>query len=290
MCATKRKRLAALVMAFVMMAFVTPQQARAESNYFDENRIYVKTLVIVIDTLGVGEDNIWMEFERLRKINHDAGETFGMDDGDWNYFTEVPYGLTPPLSLEQPGNYRLFIEGYIAAISGEYKWQRIFIYEDNLSLEPKVFGFHDEYRRTLPDEVTANDMPFDVNFVINGLNYGDFGRRIQVGLHGEIHWMECFMNCIDYETAVQQFYHKFGESHCVLENYLNSIGVTPDNNYLIDSDFWRGTGIKAYYINILTPEQQDVYNAYLLQKMREEFDLLPYLWRFFNYSPEQAAD
>jgi len=284
MCATVRKRLAALVMAFVTMVIIAPQTVRAGS-YFDENRIYVKTLVIVIDTLGVGEDNIWMEFERLRQIYHAAGETFVMDDGDWLYFTEVPHGFASPLNPDNPiEDFFTFVTGFIPTISSGLNWQRIFIYEDNHSLEPKVFGFHDK-QRTMPDKLTPIDEPYDVNFVVNGLNVGK-----QVGLHGEIHWMECFMNCIDYDAAIQRFYQKYGSCHAVLESYLDSIGVATDEIHRIDSERWHDAGLKAYFYHILTPRQQDTYNAYLLQKMREEFDLLPYLWRFFNYSPEQAAE
>jgi len=287
MCALRRKRLAALVMAFVMMALLTPQQVKA-SNYFDENRIFVKTLVIVIDTLGVGEDNIRIEFERLRQTYDDSGETFVMDDGDWLYLTQVPHGFASPLNPDNPiEDFYTFIRDFIPTISSGFNWQRIFIYEDNFSLEPKTFGRHGNNRTMLPDEISLVERRnlFDVNFTVNGLNVGK-----QVGLHGEIHWMECMMNCIDYETAISQVYQKYGSCHAVLESYLDSIGVATDGIYRIDSERWHDAGLRAYFYHILTPEQQDVYNAYLLQKMREEFDLLPYLWRFFNYSPEQAAD
>ena len=284
MCTSKGKRFTALIMALVLAVFITPLQVGA-SSYFDDNRIYVRTLVIVIDTQGVGEDVIWQSFERLRQIYHAAGETFIIEDGDWLYFTEVPFRLASPLDPNGPIEDLFdFVNNFFPQITSEFNWQRVWIYEDNFQLEPRLFGPAGTNRTMLPDEIgmVVRRNPYEVNFVLNGFNTSPWG---QTGLHGELHWMECMMNCIDL-PATDLFYQTYGESHCVLEHYLNMIGVEIDEFYRINTDFWNDAGIKAYRYSKLTAEQQITYNAYLLQKMREEFDLLPYLYRYYNYSPE----
>ena len=277
-----------LISPATTLAYTPPPTDASTASYIDANRIDVKTIVIVIDTQGLGESRLREAWARVNQMYWDIGENLIIADGDWLYYTAAPFGLPLPLGT---GKLDDFVVNFFPKISNTFTWQRVFIYQDGNPLEPKDFGPRWQGSHFgAPDSIFRinHDGPFVKNFIVNGFEtfVGD------TGIHGQVHADEGAMQMVEYRTTGNTEYkkgttvkHKYGTCHTVLESYLRSIGVTPDEQHLITTSpiYWPATEIKAYSYGILTPAQQDTYNVWLMQKMREEFDLLPYYARFFHW-------
>jgi hypothetical protein len=296
------KQTLAFFLTLVMMVVLTPiislpvNAADTAADYCDTNRIDVKTIVIVIDAKGVGETALKQEWTKLSQMYYDIGENLVVKESDWLYYTKSPFNLPLPIGDDTSvESLDYFLPRFFSNISAFFNWQRVFIYEDGRGLEPKIYGpVKTGYTRRLnPDAVvgisTKENDPFGKNFIVNGFSACDD----DTGFHGTAHEAESLMGTVtalsvsdidEIYNITNTFYSKYGDAHYIPGYYLESIGVTPDPSDLANP-VWAN-GAKFYEPESLSSKQMDVYYVQLLQKMRSEFDLLRYYYRFYNWSED----
>jgi hypothetical protein len=293
------KQTLAFFLTLVMMVALTPaislpvNAADTAADYCDINRIDVKTIVIVIDTKGVGETALKQEWAKLSQKYYDIGENLVVDESDWLYYTKSPFNLPLPLGEDTSvDSLNYFIPEFFSKLSVDFNWQRVFIYEDGRGLEPKYYGpVKAGTRQTLnPDKnFHSRYNPFGKNFIVNGFSASDD----DTGFHGTVHEAESLMGTVtalsvsdidEIYNITNTFYSKYGDAHYIPGYYLDSVGVTPDPSDLANP-VWAN-GAKFYEPQSLSSKQMDVYYVQLLQKMRSDFDLLRYYYRFYNWSED----
>lgn len=279
----------------------TLTEAQVEA-YINSNRVKIPAVLIMLDYEEKGENFIKQGWSKLDNYLYATGFDITVAEEDFYYYTALPEGFSSPMKSGRESDLEEFVTKFGNELYPDIRGKTVIIYESGKGEEGRQYG-PDGSKGPLmgaPDGIfPVSGDPFGYNFSVWGLQAKEgemilhgIGRRDE-GLVAKALQSADVATQKERDWIKNNFFARYGTVEAVNENYLKAQGIAPNDDFLVSS--FNAAGLKTYDYHMLSQKQRDEYNIWLMRRMRTEFDLLRYYYRFYNWSavnvnPRRAAD